>query len=492
MKTNKYVWIYLIIALIGISCEDNWNDHYDGSELELNSDFISAYEGSVEEYLKSVSDYSQMSAYFEEYTIYSTIRDKDQLFTFLVYSNSTLANTTIDDEEFFTRNSVCDLSLAPTKLSNGLSILMWNNKYLSVSLTEDEVYIAKSKVLKVIKTDNAYIYVMENPIHSPRSLYEYLLILGDDYSLFKELVLKYEEQAFDKENSVPKGVDNTGNTVYDSTYVTKNTLMDRYNSAGELTWSMHSEYYNSTLLIPNNTLVENALREAYENTISSLSRIPNSQDTIKYEQWIIKSAFYSKVLSPENFAEDAPDLTSVSGYVEGAASSTAGITWKNSVQKVDVNSRVEFSNGVGYYMTSLKIPNNVVIWRIKSLFRYYDNCNNEEVGAYFQWENTTNVMTQNRQNSGFNPTGGVWPEIQYFCLRASPTAEAIEDSLTVALDYLGFSIDDNGLPVTAMIPPGEYYLRMGFESNGYTYRYNIYVNDSLVATDFNPNIHYER
>ena len=146
---------------------------------------------------------------------------------------------------------------------------------------------------------DGFVYVMSAPIYAPKSLYEVLSSLGADYSRFKELVFAYEEQAFDRANSVPVGVDNTGNTVYDSVFVTKNLLMDRYSSGGSESWNMRSEFYSSTLLIPNNTLVDQALTKAYQDVRDALNRETNANDTLKFEQYIIKSAFYDQVLTQD-------------------------------------------------------------------------------------------------------------------------------------------------------------------------------------------------
>ena len=47
-------------------------------------------------------------------------------------------------------------------------------------------------------------------------MFDYIKNLPDEYSIFRDSVMKNNEMRFDKVNSIPTGVDITGNTVYDS------------------------------------------------------------------------------------------------------------------------------------------------------------------------------------------------------------------------------------------------------------------------------------
>ncbi len=493
MKRIYSILIASVTLLLPFSCSDKWDDHYSKEDVVVNSDVVTVVDSNAKDYIKSASDLSSVASLFEEHGIFDKMDSKNQMFTVLVYSNGTMADATIDDPDFFAETCVCDLSITPTKMTDGLSIQMWNGKYLSVSVDEsasgENIYIADSRIKGIVQTNNGYIYIMESPIYAPKSLYEYLTGLGDNYSMFKEMVFSYEEKVFDRENSIPKGVDATGNTVYDSVFVTKNTLMDRYNSGGSETWNMRSEYYSSTLLIPSNDLITNALGNAYSYVRDALNREPTESDSTKFREWIIKSSFYNYVLTPEDL-DGETDLYSVAGYQDDATASTAGVQWRPTVQKVNAAQPVELSNGVAYYETSLKIPNNVVVYRIKNRFYVWENCSEAEKAEYFKWTNLENPDIYD--NGSFGPLG-TWPAVYYKCLRAYPTEEATTNKLPVSLEYTGISLNEDGTISVVKVPPGEYYLRMGFQSNKYPWRLNIYFNDELVAEDVNPNnAHYDR
>jgi hypothetical protein len=482
-----------VMLFIAVSCKDKWDEHYSKQETVINSDLVEVTGSSVEEYIQSSSELSTISGLFEENGIYGTMGTKDQLFTVLVYKNDKLSGANIEDAEFFAKTSVCDLGLTPSKLADGYSIQMWNGKYLAVMVeggtTGSNIFIAGSKLNSVVQANNGFIYFMEDLIFAPKSMYEMLTNLGPDYSMFKDLVFSLEERAFDRDNSVPVGVDETGNTVYDSVFVTRNLLMDRYNSGGSETWNMRSEFYSSTMLVPSNTLIAQALENAYNDVQNALNRKPTAADSTKFKEWIVKSTFYNQVLGPEQL-NGTDDIYSVSGYKEGESASTDGTQWKPTVQKVNTSNPMTLSNGVAYYITSLKIPNNVVIYRIKNRFYLWENCSSEEKDLYFKWTNLENPDIYD--NGGFGPIGP-WPFVAYKCLRAYPTADATANKLPVSVECTGIALNDDGSVSVALVPPGEYYLRMGFRSDKYPWRMNIYFNDELVAEGANPNgAHYDR
>lgn len=493
MKRIYLYTIAFVMMLLSFACADKWDQHYAPGDKEVGSGTVEVVGMSAEAYIQSESDLSSIAALFTEQDVFTKMGEKDQLFTVLVYSNAVMGAAQIDEPNFFANTCVSDLAFTPTKLVDGLSIQMWNGKYLEVSVeagaSTTDYSIAGSPIVKIIQVDNGFVYLMGEPIYAPKSLYEFLNGLSNDqYGLFKELVFKYEERAFDRENSVPVGVDNTGNTVYDSIFVTKNLLMDRYNSGGSESWNMRSEFFASTLLIPNNDLVDGALTKAYQDVRDALNREPNANDTLKFEQYVIKSAFYDRVLTAEEL-DGTDDLFSVSGYIEGESASTPGVQWKPTVQRVNTAAPVTLSNGLAYYTTALKIPNNVVIHRIKSRFYLWEYCNEAEKDEYFVWDGMDDVSIHDA--GGFGPLGP-WPWIPYKLVRAWPSEAAQADNAPVSVEYTGIALKEDGTVAVVMVPPGEYNLRMGFESNKYPYRLEIYFNDELVAENVNPNIHYDR
>ena len=63
---------------------------------------------------------------------------------------------------------------------------------------------------KITKVNNGYVYEMEDYVETPKSLYELIEGLGDDYSIFREMIMERNQLTFDKEASKIIGVDETG------------------------------------------------------------------------------------------------------------------------------------------------------------------------------------------------------------------------------------------------------------------------------------------
>lgn len=68
---------------------------------------------------------------------------------------------------------------------------------------------------------NGYLYLLDQAINAPRSMYEIIENLGEDYSIFREMILSRNVLTFDRDASKVVGVDNTGNTVYDSVFTVR-------------------------------------------------------------------------------------------------------------------------------------------------------------------------------------------------------------------------------------------------------------------------------
>ena len=501
MRKKIQMWLFRACAILAplpwggvggglASCSD-WNDHYD--EAAVTSSTAEVYAGDIVSYLRSNSDLSQISAIFEQAGAYeATTADKD--YTFVVCNNSALAGAEIADRKAFADNSISDIAVHPSELKDGFGINNRAGKTIWVYGKGEQLRIDNYAVKHIVKTDNGYVYVIDGVLPVRLSVYDYLRQLGDDYTAFKMLVAKYEQRVFDREHSAAIGVNQAGEVVYDTVWVTRNTLMDRYTSGGVEQWNMRDENFVTTMFIPNNAQVETAIRNALDSIPSWLNREATVADREKFEEWIVRACFSDKRLETAQVAANAEDFTTVGGYkmiVDERADETTykaadETWWRPSVQTVDTQNRVNLSNGYAYYCTNLKIPNHVVIYRVKTRFyQIWDasNIRNDEelMNEYFDWTNlglfSTSISTLNSYDALYKYG---WPIIDYNLLTACPTDQAIDDSLTVGVEYSGLVYDAaNDLALPVNLPAGEYYLRMGFERST-TYTISIYFNNEFV------------
>ena len=501
MRTKIQTWllractIFLPLLLGGVggglaSCSD-WDDHYD--EAAVTSSTAEVYQGDIVSYLRSNSDLSQISQLFEQAGAYE-VTTLDKQYTFVVCDNSTLNGASIADRKVFANNSISDIAVTPSELRDGFGINNRAGKTIWVYGSGSSLKIDNYAIKRVVKTDNGYVYVIDGVLPVRLSVYDYLKQLSDDYSTFKALVAKYEQRVFDREHSAATGVNQAGEVVYDTVWVTRNTLMDRFTDSGVERWNMRDENYVTTMFIPNNVQVEKALRSALDSIPSWLNREATDADREKFEEWIVRACFSDKRLETAQVNAQAEDFLAVGGckmVIDERADETTykavdDTWWRPSVQTVDTQNRVNLSNGYAYYTTNLKIPNHIVIYRVKTRFyQIWDasNIRNDEelMREYFDWTNlglfSTSISTLASYDALYKYG---WPIIDYNLLTACPTDEAIDDSLVVGVEYSGLVYDaENDLALPVNLPAGEYYLRMGFDRNT-TYRISIYFNGDFV------------
>lgn len=322
-----------------------------------------------------------------------------------------------------------------------------------------------------MKTNSGYIYVLSSLLNIPKSIYDYITNLDDNYSILRDSILASGTKEFDKKNSKPIGVNDEGNTVYDSVFIYKNTHFLEKN------FDLSSESLTATLLLTSNAVVEEAIADAKVRLQKwglwdewNAERQYNFEYTMRH--WIMDAAFFDKKLTPETLLskdEENDMLTSIfSKY------------WKTSVQQINPTP-IELSNGIAYQVTRLHIPNNVLIWRLKEDFSIYEFCSAEQKESFFQMLNmqfkacTTAV-------AAWTPLQGVWPKHECRTLDLTVGDDAsgdwqlvftpckrIFETYPTRMEMVKKDWLKSNLTVTGIkpfpIPPGKYTLSFGSKQN---------------------------
>lgn len=449
MKTIHYFYIIALLVVGFSACSDSWDAHYNQEDNEVNNQTVTIVKSTAVDYLKSESAYSTIYGLFNETGIIDEIHGRDQLFTIMVVNNSNAADTGDEDKTYLAKSHISDIALSPENMIHGQRLFMWTNKAVNITkeASTGEAYnisFNSSNVTRIIKATDAYIYEVDSYISAPKSMYEIIQELGDDYSIFREMVLSRNEREFDRDASIPIGVDNTGSTVYDSVFIITNPY---FSSQG---FNLMSESLDATMLIPSNDVVNNALTTARNNLNEwGLTRADSIVDN-----WVFQSAFFDQQFSKQDFA-DNEDLTSIFGK-----------QWRTTVQQVDLDNPVPMSNGVAYYVESMKIPTNVLIFRIKDFFKWYEFLTEADKQKYFPTENLTfdKVVTEVEAWSGWASAG--FPNIENRVLYFNLTDKDLQE---YKLDFVPFQFTSHGdgtyTAESYLIPPGEYDLCMGFKQH---------------------------
>jgi hypothetical protein len=433
------------IGLVG--CQNVWDEHYAEKETQLENTEVEVVSMKVADFLQKEESLKNMVDLFNATGVTEEMVQKNQqLFTVLVAPND-VAKPTVIDQTYFAKSHVADVAISPSNLTNGQRVLMWNGKYVEVAKMplEDGTFsllFGGNHVEKIIRATNGYIYVLDNYISAPQSMYEIISNLGDDYSLFRDMVMSHNVKAFDRGASTPIDIDNTGATVYDSVF----TATNPYFAAAGL--DIMSESISATMLIPSNKVVQ----AAWDKAVSDLKVWGMTRVDSIYKNWVFQAAFFKQKYTKADF-EANEDLES-----------TFKKQWRTTVQKVDLNHPIEMSNGVAYYVDELKIPTNVLIYRIKDFFYPYESLSAEEKATLYK-ETDIYFNKCNTDVTAWSGWPGYFPNIINRVLMYEFTDQT-DAAAKGSLEFTPYSYDSLSNPKRAVvykIPAGEYTLSFGFK-----------------------------
>ncbi len=455
MKKIRKVLILLIAVSFAVACSSLDNDeHYSKYNTDIQNNELKIVNMSSEDYIKTRSDLSDMNNLFLSDSIYKQLDAKGQRSTILIVSNKHFKMPDAKNMDFIAKSHISDIEMSPANLSNGERLMMWHGKYVNVDIDSlgqsgqiiNHIMFNNAAVKEVIKTNNGYIYVISDMINTPISLYDYINNLDENYSIFKNMVISSGSKIFDKSSSKVIGVNEQGNTVYDSVFIYKNALFD---SKG---FDMNSESLTATMLLFSNDVINNALSDA-KNRLN-LWNMTCDQDKMK--KWILEAAFYNKKYSSNQIQTTKDnDLNSI-----------FGTQWRTNIQKVDVENPIALSNGMVYKVKKLHFPNNLLIYRLKDWFYYYENCTDEQKANYFKTSNLAFSQIKTAV-SAWTPLAGVWPLHEDRVLIYEPGEQDNKEGfqLDFTLIKLHTNADNTTNVVPYLIPPGTYRLAMGFVQN---------------------------
>ena len=474
IKTRHLIGLSFIICHLSfsaalLSCSELKDDsHYKESDSPISNAELKIVDQSSESYMQSRSDLSSMNQLFQSQGIYDELHKKGQLSTMLVVTNDHFTQPT-EDVTFITRSHVSDISMSPANLEDGTRLMMWHGKYVNVSIDElglegnivDHVLFNNGAVKEVIKTSTGYIYVLSAMIQTPTSLKDYIDQLPAEYSIFQQMVQASGGKEFDRVNSKAIGVNDQGNTVYDSVFIYTNTFFDNVG------FDMNSESLTATMLLPSNSVINAALDDAHQRLQSwDLER----GDSI-IKDWILKTAFFNKRYTAAQIqTTDLQDLKSI-----------YSTQWRTNVQQVDTQNPIELSNGIVYNVTKLHIPTNVLIYRLKDFFYYYEFCTDEQKAQYYK---STNLKFNScaTEVDPWTPWAGVWPAIQNRIVRFDKEPSDLKDDEGWLLDFTPIKHSDDGSVRPYLVPPGAYRLCMGSVQNaGFDVVCTVYADGKEIA-----------
>lgn len=474
-----------VMALpLWVGCSDlDDDDHYSNSKTEIRNPELKIVAQTSEDYIKSQGEYSEMYQLLTSADIFNELREKGQLATILMVSNDDLvlpASKADNDDELTTliRSHVSDISVSPANLKDGDRLMMWHGKYVNITMDEegkqgqiiDHVKFSNGLVKEVIQTSNGYIYVIDQMIVTPTSLSDYIDNLGDEYSIFRELVKASGGKEFLKAQSKPLYVNSEGNTVYDSVFRYTN---EHFEAVGV---DLNSESLTATMCLPSDQVIREALADAHER----LEKWGLERSDSVLRAWILDVCFFKKRYEVADLSVPA----SVANPSNVDINSVFSKQWRKTSQVLETSGSEELSNGVVHKISKLHIPTNVLIYRLKEWFYYYENCTDVQKSEYFKM---TNMIFKDCKVDveAWTPLPGVWPLHEDRIMRVQPTTTDTKEE-PFRLDFTPLKMVENEQGEVSiqpfLIPPGSYRLAFGSKQNqGITFHCSVLVDGNVVG-----------
>ncbi len=452
----KYTLILTITFAI-VSCNDKWDEYYGKSGLE------EIPEMTVLEYLNTHPEYSQFTNMLKTNGLEDELNKDHQITVWTVCNDSMNVSNVLPHDTLRMKYHLNYLPFIPTDLKNGLRIRSLNGIYFQISVNDNKVYANASQILKSVKLKNGVVHEISRLMKSRVNIYDYLKGLDSNYSLIRDSIFKYNVEKFDKANSIPIGVDKEGNTVYDSLFYIYNPIFE--------TAQFNSEFKQFTVFLPSNAVIHNCM-QTLTDTYKKMGKTVEKADSALALKWIKEAMFYNGEITSLGTA----DIKSAYNRV-----------WRPGIQLVDMQNPEYMSNGVVYNMTKVKIPNNVIISRIKSLVHYWEYQEN-----LYPQEGDLYVFKGLAKNPEIfvgdaTPKTSVLPN--YVLLQLTGNAEST-DEFSVEFPPLERYVnpEDGKYRTRVMeVPAGEYNFYMGFRSSAHPY-VNIYFNDKLISSNIQASL----
>ena len=441
----KKLFLLLIFSVIfWASCSDGWNKYYEGKDFP--SDVTSPL--TLKEFFESAEagDYSKFYNMLKA-TGWDEELGRNQFLTIWAVKNENfdaLYENTSDTT--MVGYHLTYLSYSKVELKNGMRLPGLNKVYLNISARDADVYVNAAKIVNSSRFKNGVVNEISELLLPLKGMYEYITELGDDYSIIRDSIMFYSRYVFDRENSIPIEMGPNG-MIYDSVFYVTNPLFDQAD--------FYSGFKQFTLFLPDNQSIEDCF-ETMHTQYKMMGKEFLIADTLLAINWI-KEAIFHDGLHTSYPATEVEDWRSPFGKI-----------WRTSVQKIDADYPAWVSNGIIYNVTKLKVPNNVLITRIKSLVSYYQFLTEEEQEEYYTAVGITRPLSVSQADA--TPDGAMYNgiPIPYYIILSVQGDESDPGELSIEF----FPIDYNhATQETSLmkVPPGEYRLYMGFRSRGHPY-----------------------
>lgn len=345
---KKIFNIMLLLSVVVAGCKDDWDDFY-GSE---NDDRSAGGDRSIMELLESRPAYSKFVQLLNETGIDKVV-SSDRVLTVWVPANRFITDEIMEldsiDKRRFVLNHMNPLALYRTKLATKSELETLAGKYVQIARSNNNTTIEKMRVSRFDQAcTNGVVHEIEGVLMPLKNVMEFLLECGDEYSIFRDSILSYNDTLFRPDLSYALGVDTVGQTLYDSVFDINNTLTKNV--------KFGDEKGHCTLFLPSNDVIKEMI-EDLGTYFEALGMQPTASDTLKAYEFILKGSFVGS---------EMPNLTGLK-----SVNTAGGMKLRFDKQLISTDYD-QCSNGVVYKFEKAYVPRgqfmNKVSFPVLSLF----------------------------------------------------------------------------------------------------------------------------
>lgn len=439
---KKIISRLFVLLLLFTGCQENWSDYY--TESEGGETETSTATANLLELLQSVPEYSEFVKLLQETKVAEELT-RNQVLTVWAPTNATMpaevATMSEKDKITLCKNHINYVALYTTKLTDNKVIKTLAGKNLTIKENGTDQYAFDGQGVTKLdqKCTNGVVHELAGWMIPRKNIFEYILEAGPEYSLIRDSLLARCDTVFKPGLSFPLGVDELGNTIYDSVFVIENDLLE-YKS------DIRSEDETFTVFLPTDQTIHNMYEEmnTYFGNIGSQML---DRDSIKFFGWILHSFIHQGKI--ENYT--------------GTFTSPYGNEWRTEYQLINPAPQ-EFSNGLVYSVEKIHIPKVLYLSSIQAYPYYIGSLPDDEIPLHYQNSTGTaskgNFSVMDGHNVLYSATGS---KADYW------------------VEFDTFIKDDDGNVIEAKLAPGIYKV-MASHRTWLAKNVQMLINGEVVAT----------
>lgn len=343
---RKIWYILLLCVVVAAACKDEWDNYYGDSE----DDRSAGAKKTIFEVLKEQKEHAKFVKLLEETGISKDLNSKRVLTLWLPedkYLTDEIMQLDSIGKRRFILNHLNALALYKTKLSSKNEVETLAKKFIQIAGKGNNITVDKLRVIKFDEVcTNGVIHLVDGTLTPLRNVMEYLLESGNEYSIYRDSLLAYNDTVFRPDLSYPIGVNEVGQTIYDSVFIINNSLLKNVNFGNEKN--------NSTLFLASNEVIFNMLDDLkayYEALGLSIQR----SDTLACFEFLMKGSFLGR------------ELTNLSGIK--SITTSGGKVLRLDKQLISTNYE-KCSNGVVYKFQQAYVPRGQFMKKVDFMMSY--------------------------------------------------------------------------------------------------------------------------